>query len=120
MLLLALMFAPARDPVTHGLTVEWRPSAELAFLLFLVAIAAVARPQMIAAPSAARILAVLVVAMALLNLVDAATPTLLGRDLNLYWDLPHLPSLFGLAGDGGRFLADGRCDCRSWRRNLCC
>jgi hypothetical protein len=93
------MFAPSRDSATHGLTVEWRPSAELAFLLFLVAIAAVARPQMIAVSSAARNLAVLVVVMALFNLVDVATPTLLGRDLNLYWDLPHLPSLFGLAGE---------------------
>jgi hypothetical protein len=102
-LLLALMFAPSRDSSTHGLTVEWRPSAELAFLLCLVAIAAVARPQMIAASSAARNLAVLVVVMALLNLVDAATPTLLGRDLNLYWDLPHLPSLFGLAGEAAGF-----------------
>jgi hypothetical protein len=101
--LLALMFAPSRDSATHGLTVEWRPSAELAFLLFLVAIAAVARPQMIAASSAARNLAVLVVVMALLNLVDAATPTLLGRDLNLYWDLPHLPSLVGLAGEAAGF-----------------
>src|SRR5689334_5774212 len=46
---------------------------------------------------AALFLALLVVAAALLNLADALTPTLLGRDLNLYWDLPHLPSLFGLA-----------------------
>jgi hypothetical protein len=98
-LLLALMFLPARDPLSHGLTVERRPAAELAFLLFVVAVAAVARPQMVAARSTARILAVLVVAMALFNLVDAATPTLLGRDLNLYWDLAHLPSLFGLAGE---------------------
>ena len=58
---------------------------------------------MIAASSAARDLAVLVVVMALLNLVDAATPTLLGRDLNLYWDLPHLPSLFGLAAEAAGF-----------------
>jgi len=28
---------------------------------------------------------------------------LLGRDLNLYWDLPHLPSLFGLAGEAAGF-----------------
>ncbi len=102
-LLLALMFVPSQDSATHGLTVEWRPSAELAFLLFLVAIAAVARPRMMATSSAARNLAVLVVVMALLNLVDAATPTLLGRDLNLYWDLPHLPSLFGLAGEAAGF-----------------
>ena len=102
-LLLAFLFTPARDPVTHGFTAEWRPSAELAFLLLLVTIGAAVRPQMIVAPPTARILAVLVVAMALLNLVDAATPTLLGRDLNLYWDLPHLPSLFGLAGDAAGF-----------------
>jgi hypothetical protein len=38
-----------------------------------------------------------VVAAALLNLADAATPSVLGRDLNLYWDLGHLPSLVGLA-----------------------
>jgi hypothetical protein len=102
-LLLASMFVPGRDPATHGLTVEWRPSAELAFLLFLAAIAAVARPQMIALSSAARVLGVLTVTMALLNLVDAATPTLLGRDLNIYWDLPHLPSLFGLAEEAVGF-----------------
>jgi hypothetical protein len=97
-LLLALLFLPARDPVTHGLTVEWRPSAELAFLLFLVAVAAAARPQIVDSVTAARLLAVLVCVLSVLNLVDAATPTVLGRDLNLYWDLPHLPSLFGLAG----------------------
>jgi hypothetical protein len=102
-LLLALIFAPARDPVTHALTIEWRPSAEFAFLLFLVAVSAVARPQIISSRHAAGILAVLVAAMAFFNLVDAATPTLLGRDLNLYWDLPHLPSLFWLAGEAAGF-----------------
>src|SRR6201993_3298320 len=102
-LLLALMFVPARDPATHGLTIEWRPSAELVFLLFLVAVAAVARPPIIASRHAPGILAVLVTAMAFFSLVDAATPTLLGRDLNLYWDFPHLPSLFGLAGEAAGF-----------------
>src|ERR1700758_4967628 len=76
-LLLALIFTPGRDPVTHGLSVVWHPSAELAFLLLLVTIGAAVRPQIIVAPLTARILAVLVVAMALLNLVNAATPTLL-------------------------------------------
>ena len=99
LLLLALVFVPARDPVTHSLTIEWRPSAELACLLFGVAVAAAVRPQIFEASATACILAVVVAAMAFLNLVDAATPTLLGRDLNLYWDLPHLPSLFGLAGE---------------------
>src|SRR5271166_2799619 len=102
-LLLALLFLPARDPVTHGLTIEWRPSAELAFLLLLVAAAAATRPQIVNARPTAWSLAVLVSVMAFLNLVDAGTPTLLGRDLNLYWDLPHLPSLFGLAAEAAGF-----------------
>ena len=102
-MLLILLFLPARDPVTHGLSIEWRPTVELAFLLFLAAVAGAARPKMIAAPPTAHILGGLVTALALLNLVDAATPTLLGRDLNLYWDLSHLPSLFGLAGEAAGF-----------------
>jgi hypothetical protein len=58
---------------------------------------ALARPQLVAARGVAFTLAFLVVGAALLNLADAATPSLLGRDLNLYWDLRHLPSLVGLA-----------------------
>ena len=101
--LLFLLFMPTRDPLTHSLAIEWRPSAELAFLLFIVAIAAVARPQIVGARLAARILAVVVGVAALLNLVHAVIPTLLGRDLNLYWDLRHLPSLFGLAEEAAGF-----------------
>jgi hypothetical protein len=97
MLLLAAFFLPGRDPVTHALAIEWRPSAELAGLLFLVSIAALVRPHFAARRSAAAALALLMVAAALLNLADAATPALLGRDLSLYWDLRHLPSLLGLA-----------------------
>ena len=93
----AALFLPARDIFTHGLTLEWRPSAELAGLLFLVALAVFARPQLAARRGAALALALLVIATALFNLADAAAPTLLGRDLNLYWDLRHLPSIFGLA-----------------------
>ena len=101
--LLFLLFLPTRDPVTHSLAIEWRPSAEFAFVLFIVAVAAVARPQIVDARLAARILAVVVGVAALLNLFRAAIPTLLGRDLNLYWDLRHLPSLFGLAGGAAGF-----------------
>src|SRR5882672_6517479 len=101
--LLFLLFLPTRDPVTHSLAIEWRPSAELAFGLFIVAIVAVARPQIVGARLAACILAVVVGVAALLNLVHAVIPTLLGRDLNLYWDLRHLPSLFGLAGEAAGF-----------------
>ena len=98
-LLLAGLFLPARDPVTHSVAIEWRPSAELVGLLFLIAMAALACPRCVTGRALAVVLALLVVATALLNLADALTPTLLGRDLNLYWDLQHLPSLFGLARD---------------------
>jgi Sulfatase len=97
MLLLAAFFLPAREPITHGLALEWRPSAELVGLLLLIATGALVRSGWVAGRGPALFLALLVVAAALLNLADALTPTLLGRDLNLYWDLPHLPSLFGLA-----------------------
>ena len=99
--LLALLFIPARDPATHGLTIDWRPSAVLAGLLFLLAVLAVVRPQAVAGRGLARVLTGLAVAAALFNLVDAATPTLLGRDLDLYWDFRHTPSLVGLAVNSG-------------------
>src|SRR5271166_876167 len=101
--LLAMLFIPGRDPVTHALSVEWRPSAELSGLLFVVAIAALVRPRMTSGRLVALVLALIVGVMALLNLADAVTPTLLGRDLNLFWDLRHLPSLFGLAGGAAGF-----------------
>src|SRR5438876_4039668 len=97
MLALAVLFLPSRNSVTHALAIEWRPSAELAALFFLVAMAALAAPRFAARRAPAIALALLVTAAALLNLADAATPALLGRDLNLYWDLRHLPSLLGLA-----------------------
>jgi hypothetical protein len=99
--LLAALFLPAREPVTHSLTIEWRPSVELTGLLFLVAMAALARPHFVTRRGLAVVLTLLVVAAAVLNLADALIPTLLGRDLSLYWDLQHLPSLFGLARESG-------------------
>src|SRR5438132_10833798 len=112
---LFLLFLPTRDAVTHSFAIERRPSAELAFLLFIVAIAAIARRQIVEARLTARILAVGVAAAALLNLVHAVIPILLGRDLNLYWDLRHIPSLVGFVEEtagfwrlaGAVFLAAG-------------
>src|SRR5215813_7918723 len=96
LLLLSALFLPARGPMTHGLALEWRPSAELASVLFLGGVVALVNPSLIATRLLAFVLALLTVAAAVLNFADAATPNVLGRDLNPYWDLPHLPSLFGL------------------------
>src|SRR5271168_3397734 len=46
--LLAALFLPARDPVTHSLAAEWRPSAELAGVLFLIAMVALVSPRLVA------------------------------------------------------------------------
>jgi hypothetical protein len=92
-----MLFLPAQGPVTHSLAIEWRPSAELAGLVFLIALTALARPQFVTKRGTAIGLAFLVIVAALINLAEAAIPALLGRDLNLYWDLRHLHSLFGLA-----------------------
>lgn len=96
-LLLAGLFLPAQDPVTHNLAIEWRPSAELVGLLFLVAMATLARPQLAAGRGPAIALALIVTAAAVLKLADAAAPALLGRELNLASDLPLLSSIFDLA-----------------------
>jgi hypothetical protein len=101
-LLLVAFFVPTRDPVTRHLAIEWRPSTELAVLVFVVSITALARPQFVARRGVAIVLAVFVAAAAFLNLVDAAAPALLGRNLNLYWDLRHMPSLAGLVGGSAR------------------
>src|SRR5712671_6858865 len=53
-LLLAALFLPARGPVAHGVTMEWRPSAELAGVLFLIAMAALASPRLVAGRGLAR------------------------------------------------------------------
>src|SRR5215469_8426106 len=97
LLLLGVLLAPARDPVTHSLAIEWRPSTELASLLLLVAVMAVFSPGLAARRATAIGLTLLVLVAALLNLAEATAPALLGRDLNLYWDLRHLPALVGLA-----------------------
>src|ERR1700746_4223958 len=77
---LAALFLPARDPVTHSLTAEWRPSAELAGVLFLITMAALASPRLVTGRGFAFVLALLVAGAGLLNLADAATPSFLGRD----------------------------------------
>jgi hypothetical protein len=96
-LLLFALFLPAREPGTEQLTIDWRPSAELAGLLFVIAIVAVVRPRTFAGRAAAIAMTFLVIMGAVLNLADAAAPGLFGDDLDIYGHLRHLPSLIGLA-----------------------
>lgn len=96
-LVLFVLLLPARDPGTERLTIDWRPSAEIAALLFLVAVTALIRPRGLIGRTAAIALAAIVTAAAVLNLAYVAMPALLGRDLDLYGNVRDLPSVIGLA-----------------------
>ena len=63
-LALAVLFVPSRDPGTHALALQLRPSAELAGLLFVVALAALARPRLATSRGVAVALSLLVCATA--------------------------------------------------------
>jgi hypothetical protein len=97
LLLLAALFLPARAVGAASLAVDWRPSVALAGLLFLAALVGMVWPQALKGRGVALFCAMLTTVAAGFNLADAAAPSLLGRELNLYWDARHLRSLVGLA-----------------------
>jgi hypothetical protein len=94
---LAALFVPAQDPATHGLVADPRPAGEVVALLLAAAVLAATVPRLAQRPATAWLLGVVVGVAALLNLADATVPSLLGRDVNVYWDLRHVGSLVGLA-----------------------
>jgi hypothetical protein len=96
-LLLSLPFAPARDDENLRLLLDWRPELEPLLLLGVVALLALLGRRL---PTLLRwlVAAVLVVAAAL-QFADAVVLSLLDRELDLYFDLPHVPSLVALFYD---------------------
>jgi len=95
--LLSLLFLPARDDGTLSLFLDWRPELEPLLVIGLLAVLALAGWRL---PSAVRgLLAGLLCLAALLQFADAAVLALLDRQLNLYFDLPHVPQLIGLFYD---------------------
>lgn len=108
LVVLAVLFLPARDPVGDAMTISLRPPALLAGLLFLVAIVAVIRPQLASGRAAPAALAVLTVLAALVNLADAAAASMLGGGLDLYPGAAHVLAPLGTALSGwgtGRLAA---------------
>jgi hypothetical protein len=86
------LLAPARDAETQHLFPSIAPEVFAVALLALVL------------GRAGRILLAAIVAVAaLFNAADVAAPLLLGRDIELWWDLRHLPSLWGMARDAMGF-----------------
>lgn len=101
-LAVAALLAPARDP--EGLTILADfPAAEAAWVAAVLAVAGLFGRRLPRLAAAALAFAILLVAAA--NLADALAPVTLGRPVELWWDLRHLPSVFGLARDGLGLLA---------------
>jgi hypothetical protein len=97
LLALSLLFAGYDEPDAHHLVLDPRPAALAVGLAGALALLALAGVRLGRAARAFLALAVLVAA--LVALVDAVSPGLLGRRVELYWDLRHLPSLAGLLVD---------------------
>jgi hypothetical protein len=95
--LLCLLFVPARDDANLRLVLDWRPEIEPLLLIALIAVLGLAGGRL---PAALRWLAATIVCLAaLLQFADAAVLAIFDRQLNLYFDLPHVPQLMGLFYD---------------------
>jgi hypothetical protein len=91
---LCLLFVPARDDDNLRLALDWRPEIEPLLLIGLLAGLALGGRRL---PALLRwLLAVLILLAALLQAADAVVLGVFDRQLDLYFDLPHLPSLLAL------------------------
>ncbi|HKX11059.1 MAG TPA: sulfatase-like hydrolase/transferase [Stellaceae bacterium] len=92
--LMSLLFLPEPLANENRVALDWRPEIEVLLLVGLVAVFSALGRRM---PTGLRwIAAGLLTAGALLHAIAAAVPSFLERELDLYWDLPHVPSLVGL------------------------
>ncbi|HZB92048.1 MAG TPA: hypothetical protein VE397_11435, partial [Stellaceae bacterium] len=94
---LSLLFIPAREPAHRGISLDWRPEAEPLLIIGVLALLALTGRRL---PRLLRwLVAALICLVALLQWADATVGALLDRQLNLYFDLPHVPGLVGLYWD---------------------
>lgn len=92
--LMSLVFLPEQLPNQNRLTLDWRPEIEVLLLVGLVAVFAALGRRM---PAGLRWAAASLLTLgALLHGIAAAVPSFFERELDLYWDLPHVPGLIGL------------------------
>lgn len=92
--LLSALFLPARIPELDRVTLDPRPEIEVMLAVGLVAFLALLGRRL---PAALRwIIAGLLTVTALFHLVATLVPGSFERELDLYWDLPHVPRLIGL------------------------
>jgi len=89
-----LLFMPARDDDNLRVFLDWRPEIEPLLLIGLLAALALVGRRV---PAPLRwLLACLVFLAALLQAADAVVLGVFDRQLDLYFDLPHLPGLVAL------------------------
>ena len=93
---IAALLAPARDPEGARILIDF-PAVEAAWLAAALAFLGLFGRRLPAFLAA--VLAGLVLLLAAANLADAAGPIVLGRPVELWWDLRHVPSLWGMARD---------------------
>ncbi|HET7594173.1 MAG TPA: hypothetical protein VFK49_01905 [Stellaceae bacterium] len=94
---LSLLFLPAKGAPDLQLTPDWRPESEPLLLIAALAVLALAGRSL--RPLGRWLLALLLFIAALLQFADAAMLGIFNRELNLYLDLPHVPSVLGLFVD---------------------
>lgn len=95
--LLSALFLPAHLADADRVTLDPRPELEVLLLVGIIA-ALAARGRNL--PTALRwFLAAALALAALFHLAATAVPVFFGRELDLYWDLPHAPRLVGLFAD---------------------
>ena len=91
---LSLLFLPEQVRDGNRLGLDPRPELEVLLLLGALGLLALLGRRL---PVWARAVVGVVVALAaLFHFLVAAVPSFFERDLDLYWDLPHIPDLIGL------------------------
>jgi hypothetical protein len=95
--LLCLPFAASRDEENLGFSLDWRPELEPLLLIAAVAILSLMGRRL---PAVVRwLVAVILFVAALVQFVEAIVLGALNRELDLYFDLPHVPKLVSLFHD---------------------
>jgi Sulfatase len=91
---LSALFLPAQVPNENRLTLDPRPELEVLLLVGLLAVFSLAGRRM---PASLRWLAAVALTLgAAFHAIVAIFPSFMERELDLYWDLPHAPSVLGL------------------------
>jgi hypothetical protein len=97
LIFLSLLFLPARDDANLRFFIDWRPTLEPLLLIGALALLALGG-RSLSAPLR-WCAAFLVFLAALLQFADAAVLGIFDRQLDLYFDLPHVPKLLALFYD---------------------